>query len=72
MLGFEEIKRNGLLGAIGPSGVKANINGPSIQIKQTKGPVGGFGYDRLLNKNLSVGGQLLFNGTGLLGIGIDF
>lgn len=61
-----------ILGGIGPTGFKHSSNSNSVEISTKSGAVGGLGYDRMLNKNMSLGGQALSNGTFLLGAGYDF
>lgn len=61
-----------LLGGVGPTGVEAEKRGQSIVVSPLYGPVGGLGYDRMIKNNVSVGAQIMSNGTGALGLGLDF
>jgi hypothetical protein len=68
----QKLNRVRLMGGIGPTGFKSDANASSVDITSKRGAIGGLGYDRMLNKNMSVGGQALSNGTLLLGAGLDF
>jgi hypothetical protein len=46
--------------------------GDTVEVTAEKGGVAGFGYDRLLDEDVSVGGQVLSNGTATLNLGFDF
>lgn len=59
------------LGA-GPTGLRAHADGDAIEVAPQIGPVGALGYDRLLNDKISVGGQVMTNGTATIGLGLDF
>jgi hypothetical protein len=66
------LNRVRVLGGLGPNGVKASVDGTTVVIKQSRGPVGGIGYDRTVDANLSIGGEIMTNGTGMIGVGVDF
>ena len=56
----------------GPSGVRVDRNVDSIKVKSDMKAVGGVGYDRMIDEQVSVGAQLMSNGTATLGLGVDF
>jgi hypothetical protein len=72
----------GIAGTQGPQGIQGNI-GPTgtlskdssvgkVDISTKTGAVGGVQYQRKVSKDISVGGQVQTNKTGLLSIGLDF
>jgi hypothetical protein len=72
--GYKEPKLNRvkvMLGA-GPDGLETERHQSSVTVKSSVGAVGGLGYDRLIDKDISVGGQIMTNGTCTLGVGLDF
>ena len=68
----QKLNRVRLMGGIGPTGFKSDADANSVDITSKRGALGGVGYDRMLNKSISAGGQVLSNGTYTLGIGLDF
>jgi hypothetical protein len=61
-----------LVGGRGPDGLDTDRKSDSVEISTRKGNVGGIGYDRLLDDKISVGAQIMSNGTSTLGLGLDF
>ena len=62
-----------LMGGYGPSGkLESSVGASSATVKTETGVIGGVGYDRMLNKDISVGGQVQTNKTILLNVGKDF
>lgn len=61
-----------LMGGIGPSGFDKDRKGNTIRVETTEDALGGVGYDRLIDDKISVGGQVLSNGTYTIGLGLDF
>jgi hypothetical protein len=62
-----------VIGGVGPGGkFSESVNGNFVDVKNKTRSIGGVGYDRMLNKDVSVGGQALSNGTFGLSLGLDF
>ena len=61
-----------LVGGVGPGGVNVLTGASSVKINTSFEGLAVVGYDRLLNKILSVNAQALTNGTYTLGVGFDF
>ena len=68
----QKLNRVRLMGGLAPNGFNSKTHGSTVDVSSTNGPVGGVGYDRMINKTLSLGGQVLSNGTYTLGLGLDF
>jgi hypothetical protein len=70
----KELNKNRIKGVIGagPTGLKTNTEGTTTKVTSKFGPLLGIGYDRLLNEDISVNGQIMTNGTATLGLGLDF
>jgi hypothetical protein len=68
----QKLNRIKLLAGIGPTGMTSTSSNNYVEISTRNGAVGGIGYDRLINSDVSVSGQALSNGTLLLGVGKDF
>lgn len=66
------MNRARLIGGVGPKGFDSTTKTNYVEISSKSGVVGGIGYDRLLNEAVSVGGQVLSNGTMALSLGLDF
>jgi len=72
--GFRKQKMNRVrvMGGRGPDGVQADVGTTTTVVTQSQGPVGGISYDRSIDDTISVGGQIMTNGTGTVGVGVDF
>jgi len=70
----KELHKNRIRAMIGagPTGLKTVTDRSTIKVTPKFGPLGGIGYDRLLDEDISVNGQILTNGTATLGLGLDF
>lgn len=67
-----KMNRARLIGGVGPKGFESSTKTNYVEINSKSGVVGGVGYDRLLNEAVSIGGQVLSNGTMALSLGLDF
>lgn len=61
-----------VFGGRGPDGIKTSESNGVVTLSPSQGAVGGFGYDRSLNDDVSIGGQVMSNETITLGLGLDF
>ena len=62
-----------ILGGIGPSNnLYKEVSSSQVTIETKSKPVFGLGYERMLNKDFSVGAEMLNNNTYLFGVGVDF
>lgn len=68
----QKMNRARLIGGVGPRGFDSTTKANYVEINSKSGVIGGVGYDRLLNEAVSVGGQVLSNGTMALSLGLDF
>ena len=68
----QKLNRVRVMGGVGPTGFRSDTNYSSVDVTTKRGAVGGIGYDRMLNKSISAGAQVLSNGTYTLGLGLDF
>jgi hypothetical protein len=68
----QKMNRARLIGGIGPKGFDSTAKANYVEINSKSGVIGGVGYDRLLNEAVSIGGQVLSNGTMALSLGLDF
>jgi hypothetical protein len=68
----QKMNRARLIGGVGPKGFDSTTKANYVEINSKSGIIGGVGYDRLLNEAVSVGGQVLSNGTMALSLGLDF
>jgi hypothetical protein len=69
---FAKLNRFKIVAGYGPDGFKSRQSNNTVDIASKNDLLGGLGYDRMLGKELSVGGQVLSNGTTTLGVGYDF
>jgi hypothetical protein len=69
---YQKMNRARLIGGVGPKGLDASYTANYVEIKSKSGVIGGVGYDRMLDEAVSVGGQVLSNGTMALSLGLDF
>lgn len=67
-----KMNRARLIGGVGPKGFDSSTKSNYVEISSRSGAIGGIGYDRMLNEAVSVGGQVLTNGTIALSLGLDF
>lgn len=68
----QKMNRARLIGGVGPKGFDSTAKANYVEINSKSGVIGGVGYDRLLNEAVSIGGQVLSNGTMALSLGLDF
>jgi hypothetical protein len=68
----QKMNRARLIGGVGPKGFDSTTKANYVEINSKSGVIGGIGYDRLLNEAVSIGGQVLSNGTMALSLGLDF
>lgn len=68
----ESKNRARLLIGRGPDGVKVSTQANTVVMSPKQALVFGFGYDRYINSELSLGIQMLSNKTALGSIGIGF
>ncbi len=71
----EEAAKNriSLLGGAGPKGdLTKDSNGSKVDIETKTGAIGGVQYQRKVSKDISVGGQVQTNKSGLISVGLDF
>jgi hypothetical protein len=61
-----------LIAGVGPSGFNSRTKTNYVEVKTENDALGGVGYDRMLNDTISIGGQVLSNGTYAVGVGLDF
>lgn len=62
-----------MLAGEGPSGqLVKGVSGGILSVEEERVPVGGVQYQRLLNEDFSVGGQLQTNRTLMINFGVDF
>lgn len=69
------VKRNRaslVVGRGSKPGLDSSTNGSVVEVESRVGAVGGLQFQRLLNKTLSVGGQVQTNKTTSVLLGIDF
>lgn len=73
-LSMHQQKKNRIraLGGYGITGYSREILARSVRVQTDSNFIGGVGYDRMLNRKISVGGQVFTNGTLTLGVGLDF
>lgn len=68
----QKMNRARLIGGVGPKGLDTSTFANYVEIKTKSGVIGGIGYDRMLDEAVSVGGQVLSNGTMAVSLGLDF
>lgn len=59
-------------GGVGQDGFNSKVEPNRHKVSTSYGPVFGMGYDRMISKRFSLGGQAISNGTYTLGLGFDF
>jgi hypothetical protein len=68
----EKLNRVRLIGGYGPDGFKTSRSAGHAKVTTDNSVLGGLGYDRVLGKDVSVGGLILSNGTAAGSVGLDF
>lgn len=67
-----KLNRVRAIGGIAPSGLNTATVANRAIVTNKLEPVYGIGYDRMLSKKWSIGGQALTNETFLINLGLDF
>jgi len=69
----QRLNRVRLMGGVGPSNkIDKEVNGSTMTVRTKNDAVLGFGLDHMLDERWSGNGQVLTNGTFMLGVGYDY